>query len=78
MLLLNDRLVPTLELTLPNLAGTSTITITFSGASSNTVTSGFTVNATGTQITGIVVPAAHLRDRAAEKRPATIPENSRG
>ncbi len=45
----------TLTLNGTNLAGTSTVT--FSGASGNTVTSGYTVNAAGTQITGIVVPA---------------------
>jgi len=38
-----------------NLAGTSLIS--FGGSSNNTVSSGFTVNAAGTQITGIVVPS---------------------
>jgi|GEM_PF-790024 len=42
------------SLTGTNLTGTTTIT--FTGTSGNTVTSGFTVNAAGTQITGIVVP----------------------
>ncbi|MBC7448488.1 MAG: VCBS repeat-containing protein, partial [Hymenobacteraceae bacterium] len=37
-----------------NLGGTSLIT--FTGASGNTVTTGYTVNAAGTQITGIIVP----------------------
>ncbi|WP_151087675.1 beta strand repeat-containing protein [Hymenobacter baengnokdamensis] len=37
-----------------NLQGTSLIT--FPGTSTNTVTSGYTVNAAGTQITGVVVP----------------------
>jgi hypothetical protein len=38
-----------------NLTGATTIT--FTGVANNTVTSGFTVNAAGTQITGIVVPS---------------------
>jgi len=38
-----------------NLTGTSLIS--FGGSSNNTVSSSFTVNATGTQITGVVVPA---------------------
>ena len=38
-----------------NLTGASVIT--FAGTSNNTVTSGFAVNAAGTQITGIVVPS---------------------
>jgi hypothetical protein len=37
-----------------NLQGTSVLT--FAGASNNTVSSGFTVSADGTQITGVVVP----------------------
>lgn len=37
------------------LAGTTAIT--FAGSSNNVVTSGFTVNAAGTQISGVVVPA---------------------
>ncbi|GAA4503766.1 hypothetical protein GCM10023172_29220 [Hymenobacter ginsengisoli] len=36
---------------------TNTSSITFAGTSNNTVTTGFTVNATGTQITGVVVPS---------------------
>jgi hypothetical protein len=36
---------------------TNTSVITFSGSTTNTVTTGFTVNAIGTQITGVVVPA---------------------
>ena len=42
-------------LTGTNLTGTTSIT--FAGTSNNTVTSGFTVNAAGTSITGVVVPA---------------------
>ncbi len=38
-----------------NLGGTTAIT--FAGAGSNVVTSGFTVNAAGTQISGVVVPS---------------------
>ncbi|GAB2964701.1 hypothetical protein GCM10027048_37650 [Hymenobacter coalescens] len=38
-----------------NLTGTTAIA--FAGSSNNTVTTGFTVNAAGTQITGVIVPA---------------------
>jgi 6-phosphogluconolactonase (cycloisomerase 2 family) len=44
----------TMAITGTYLAGTTAIT--FTGTSGNTVTTGFTVNAAGTQITGIVVP----------------------
>lgn len=44
-----------LTLTGTDLAGTSTIT--FAGSMANTVTTGFTINSTGTQISGVVVPA---------------------
>jgi hypothetical protein len=44
----------TITLTGSGLTGTSVIT--FAGSANNTVSYGFTVNATGTQITGVVVP----------------------
>ena len=44
-----------LTLTGTNLAGATTIV--FTGTGVNTLTSGFAVNATGTQITGVVVPS---------------------
>ena len=44
-----------LTLTGTNLTGTTAVT--FAGSSGNVVTTGFAVNAAGTQITGVVVPA---------------------
>ncbi|GAA4384885.1 hypothetical protein GCM10023186_27800 [Hymenobacter koreensis] len=45
----------TVSFTGTNLTGATTIT--FAGASNNTVTSGFTVSADGNQISGIIIPA---------------------
>ncbi|MBH8571321.1 IPT/TIG domain-containing protein [Microvirga sp. STS02] len=39
---------------------TGATTVTFAGSSNNTVTTGFTVNGAGTQITGLVVPAGAI------------------
>ncbi|RZK47489.1 MAG: hypothetical protein EOO59_17805, partial [Hymenobacter sp.] len=62
-------LAPQLTLAAPNSGPTGTTTtlygtglsgataITFAGTSANVVTSGFTVNAAGTQISGVVVPS---------------------
>ncbi|MDO7875279.1 T9SS type A sorting domain-containing protein [Hymenobacter sp. ASUV-10] len=47
-----------LTLTGTNLTGTTSIT--FAGPGGNVVTTGFTVNAAGTQITGVVVPAGAI------------------
>ncbi|MGI4875826.1 MAG: FG-GAP-like repeat-containing protein [Janthinobacterium lividum] len=48
----------TISITGTNLTGATAIT--FSGSSGNVVTTGYTVNAAGTQITGIVVPAGAI------------------
>ncbi|MDO7875502.1 FG-GAP-like repeat-containing protein [Hymenobacter sp. ASUV-10] len=47
-------------LTLTGTTLTGTTVITFAGSSNNTVSSGFTINAAGTQISGIIVPAGAI------------------
>ena len=51
----NGPVGSTLTLDGTNLTGATTVT--FAGTANNTVATGFTVNATGTQITGVVVPS---------------------
>ncbi len=58
----------TITLNGTDLAGTTTVT--FAGTANNTVTSGFTINVAGTQITGVVVPTGAVTGPIAVTAPS--------